>query len=155
MGTKYQGTSEERSALDAFISLMRAANTVSARLSKDKAFGDLTVSQFGVLEALMHLGPMSQRQLADKLLKSTGNLVTVIDNLEKRGLVRRERSRADRRVVHVSLTPDGRVRIEQLFPGHVEAIVRALSPLDRDAQRDLRHLCRELGTRLASSNEDA
>lgn len=147
MGTKYTGTPEQGRALDAFIALMRAANAVSQRLSRQKAFGDLTTSQFGVLEALMHLGPLSQRELADKVLKSTGNLVTVIDNLQKRGLVERQRSTADRRVIHVSLTPAGRKTIEGLFPAHVEAIVRALSPLDDRAQAELKRLCRELGTR--------
>ena len=54
---------------------------------------DLTISQFGVLEALYHKGPLCQRDIAAKILKSTGNITMVIDNLEKRELVRRERIR--------------------------------------------------------------
>jgi len=150
MGTKHAGTADERRALEAYIALMRAANSVAARLAKDRAFGDLTTSQFGVLEALLHLGPLSQRQLADKLLKSTGNLVTVIDNLVKRDLVRRERSKTDRRVVHVVLTPTGRASIEALFPKHVNAVVRSFSILGQADQLELKRLCRLLGIRQAA-----
>ena len=50
---------------------------------------DLTAPQFGVLEALYHLGPLCQKDLAAKILKSSGNMTMVIDNLEKRDLVRR------------------------------------------------------------------
>src|SRR3712207_9293511 len=62
-------------------------------------------------------------QLAAKHLKSRNNFTTVIDNLEKQGLVRRERDRQDRRAVTVYLTDAGRARIEETFPRFVEAIV--------------------------------
>ncbi|NLF76610.1 MAG: MarR family transcriptional regulator, partial [Chloroflexi bacterium] len=74
MPTHYDGTPEERRALDAYIKLQRAADTVLARTTAHLAAHGLTVSQFGALEALYHLGTLSQRDLAQKLLKSTGNI---------------------------------------------------------------------------------
>ena len=105
----------------------------------------LTESQFGVLEALHHLGPLCQKDIAAKVLKSAGNLTTVIDNLERRGLVRRERSREDRRVVMVHITDGGDGLVTSVFPGHVEALVGAFAVLSADEQEQLAELCRRLG----------
>ncbi len=46
----------------------------------------LTESQFGVLDSLFHLGPMKQKEIGKKILKSGGNITMVINNLEKRGI---------------------------------------------------------------------
>ena len=81
MSTHYQGTSEERRALDLYIKLSRAAESVNQRVNRHLQEVNLTVSQFGVLEALYHLGPMTPGVLCDKILRSTGNLTLVIDNL--------------------------------------------------------------------------
>src|SRR5690606_29560212 len=87
-----------RRALSAFVKLRRAVNTLSARLNPvlQKDHG-VTESQFGVLEALWHLGPMPQARLCEKLLVSGSNLTTVIDNLERSGLVHRGENPDDRR----------------------------------------------------------
>ncbi len=147
MGTHYQGKPGEVRALDTFIKLVRSADTVSSRLNRRLGTLELTESQFGVLEALHHLGPLCQRALAEKLLRTGGNLTLVVDNLEKRGLVRRERDEADRRFVTVHLTPAGRKLIEAIFPGHVRAIVDELGGLTAAEQEELGRLCRKLGKR--------
>ncbi len=87
MGTHYDGSESEVKTLNAFIKLMRASESINNRLNRHLAEQDLTVSQFGVLEALLHLGPLNQKSLAEKLLKSGGNITLVIDNLEKSGWV--------------------------------------------------------------------
>lgn len=145
MGILYQGTEEEVRALDAFVKLMRAANSVSTRVHRHLLAERLTESQLGVLEAVYHLGPLCQRDLAKKLLKSGGNLTLVVDNLEKRGFVRRERSSEDRRFVTVHLTEAGRSLVQRVFPRHVEGIVTAMSRLSAAEQDRLGALCRKLG----------
>jgi MarR family 2-MHQ and catechol resistance regulon transcriptional repressor len=105
----------------------------------------LTPSQFGVLEALHHLGPMCQGELAHKILKSSGNITMVVDNLEKRGLVERQRLGDDRRFVKVHLTPQGQTLIAQVLPLHVGMVVQELSTLNHEEQDLLRRLCRKLG----------
>ena len=69
MGTHYRGTADEVRALDSYIKLMRAADSIAARIERLLKVQGLTISQFGVLEALYHLGPMCQRQLGTKLLE--------------------------------------------------------------------------------------
>ncbi len=145
MTVHYQGTSEALQALDAYVKLSRAVNALEARLSERHAYGDLTASQFGVLEALYHLGPLCQGELSTKLLKSGGNLTFVVDNLVRLGLVERERDTGDRRRVMVTLTEAGRERITQLFPLHVQDIVTEFSVLSPEEQATLASLCRKLG----------
>lgn len=145
MGTHYQGTTEEVIALDLYIKLVRAADSVTARVNRHLAEVNLTISQFGVLEALYHLGPLHQCELAEKILKSGGNLTLVIDNLSKRELVERERDENDRRYITVHLTEAGRALIADLFPRHVQGVVREVGALTQEEQVELAALCRRLG----------
>jgi MarR family 2-MHQ and catechol resistance regulon transcriptional repressor len=145
VGTHYDGRPAEVRALDAYIKLTRAVSSLGARLGPGLAAAGLTPTQLGVLEALLHLGPLGQRVLGDKLLMSGGNITTVVDNLERRGLVRRERSSDDRRNVTVHLTAEGRQLISKAFPGHVRAIVEAFSALTAAEQETLGRLAKKLG----------
>ena len=145
MPTRYSGTRPEMRTLDAFIKLTRCTNSVLARLAERNSIGDLTYSQFAVLEALYHLGHMSQGEISSKVLKSGSNMTTVIDNLERDGFVRRERDAQDRRVVHVHLTEAGNAKIEDVLPGHVAALVDEFSVLSATEQQSLGELCKKLG----------
>ena len=146
MGIRYKGTKAENRALDAYIKLVRASESVVGRLVQNlRAEDDLTLSQFGVLEALMHLGPMCQRELGVKILKSSGNVTMVVDNLEKRGLVARRRSVEDRRVTEVDLTAKGRALIKGIFPRHAAEITAEMGRLTAAEQKQLGALCRKLG----------
>jgi MarR family 2-MHQ and catechol resistance regulon transcriptional repressor len=150
MPTRWSGTPRERRALDAYITLMRAANSVNARLHGPLAADHgLTMGQLGVLEALQHLGPMSQSVLASKLLVSASNLTTVLDNLERDVLVKRVRDTADRRVSIVHLTPAGRARITACLPDHVGRITAAMAGLTAAEQKQVAALCRKLGLAAA------
>jgi MarR family 2-MHQ and catechol resistance regulon transcriptional repressor len=145
MPSHYCGSEEEVRALSCFIKLIRAAETVSGRLAASVTAAGLTMSQFGALEALLHLGPLYQCDLGKKLLKSSGNITMVVDNLEKRGLARRERDAEDRRFITVHLTEEGRRFICELFPKHAAAIAREMSVLTPEEQEQLGRLCRKLG----------
>ncbi len=145
MPTHYQGTPREILALNTFIKLTRAVDSLETRLVRCGSLQNLTLSQFGVLEMLYHLGPLSQGEISNKLLKSGGNITLVIDNLEKRGWVQRKRETKDRRVVTVSLTPSGNERIRQVLPGHIAEIVAEMNVLTPDEQAVLGSLCLKLG----------
>jgi MarR family 2-MHQ and catechol resistance regulon transcriptional repressor len=125
--THFKGDSETKRALNALINLSRAANSVQTRLSAGLDRCGITTSQLGILEALFHLGPMCQRALGDKLLRSGGNITMVIDNLEKHGLVERMRL------------------ISRVLPLHAKDVVKEMSRLTASEQEELRRLCRKLG----------
>ena len=145
MPTHYSGTRAELRTLDTFIKLTRCTNSVLGRLAERNTIGDLTWSQFAVLEALYHLGPMTQGEVSAKVLKSGSNITTVIDNLERDGLVRRERDAQDRRVIHVHLTDEGSRKVAAVLPVHVAALVEEFSVLSPKEQETLGELCKKLG----------
>jgi MarR family transcriptional regulator, 2-MHQ and catechol-resistance regulon repressor len=145
MPTHYKGSQAEVRALNAYINLVRASDSVVAKLSGPLEAEGMTLGQFGVLEALLHLGPMCQHELGKKLLRSGGNITLVVDNLEKHGWVRRERQEDDRRMIRIHLTPAGRRAIERVFPKHARAIQQEMSGLSAKEQEDLRQICKKLG----------
>ena len=150
MPTHFKGNASEVKALDTLIKLNRATESLWQRLSAGLATVGITQGQLSVLEALLHLGPMSQGELGRKLLRSNPNMTAVIDNLERDGYVRRDRSVEDRRVVKVSLTPEGEALIRRAFPGHVARVSEALSVLTPEEQDALAVLCKKLGYGIAA-----
>jgi len=145
MPTHFKGSRAEMRTLDTFIKLTRCANSLFARLSERNTLGDITPSQFAVLESLYHLGSMNQGEVSTKVLKSGSNMTTVIDNLERDGLVRRERHEKDRRVINVHLTEAGKKKVEAVLPGHIAALVDEFSVLSASEQQTLAELCKKLG----------
>jgi MarR family 2-MHQ and catechol resistance regulon transcriptional repressor len=143
--THFRGDRGTKRALNAFINLARASNAVAMRLSAGLGQHGITTSQLGILEALFHLGPMCQRALGDKLLRSGGNITMVIDNLEKHGLVQRVRQKDDRRMIAIHLTLAGRTLISRVLPQHAKEVVKEMSRLTASEQEELRRLCRKLG----------
>ena len=132
-------------ALNTYTKLMRAAESVTNRVGRTMSAAGLTISQFGVLEALHHKGPLCQRDIAAKILKSTGNITLVIDNLEKQGLVKRERISEDRRYLTVSLTENGETLIRTAFSDVESAIVTEMASLTSEEQETLGMLSKKLG----------
>jgi MarR family 2-MHQ and catechol resistance regulon transcriptional repressor len=145
MKHRYRGNQKEIRALKTYVKLMRAAESVTARTHRHLSSTGLTISQFAVLESLYHLGPLSQREIGQKILRSSGNITMVIDNLEKNGLVRRERLEADRRFFIVHLTDRGYQLIKKIFPPHAAVIAEDLAALTAAEQETLGRLCKKLG----------
>lgn len=145
MGTHYEGSEKELKTLNAFIKLARATESINNRLNRHHAKADLTVSQFGVLEALHHLGPLNQKALGEKLLKSGGNITLVIDNLEKSGWVERQQDPEDRRAMLIHLTDEGETFISSYFPEHLERIVEEFDVLSSQELEQLAMICKKLG----------
>ncbi|WP_029912110.1 MarR family winged helix-turn-helix transcriptional regulator [Pelobacter seleniigenes] len=143
---KYQFLTEaQRSALNVYVKLMRATNRATREIHRHLQEDNLTHSQFAVLEALFHLGPLSQGELCQRILKSNANLTTVVDGLEKKALVKRDRSPHDRRLVTVSLTAAGEELIARVFPRHAEAVERQFAVLSDKEQSELASLLKKLG----------
>jgi len=145
MSSSQPGRAQERLALNAYVKLMRAAN--AARNFASRSLGDtgMTLTQFAVLEALYHLGPMSLSDIAQKVLTTGGNLTMVVGNLEKQGLAKRQECPEDRRVLIVVLTAKGKSLIRKVFPQHALAIAEFPGVLGPEEQAHLGELCRKLG----------
>ena len=145
MPRHFHGTPREERALSAYVKLLRASDTVHAEAARALAGASLTFSQFAVLEALYHVGPMCLSELARKILRSGGNLTMVASNLEKRALVTRQQQSQDRRFVTLAITDKGRKLMARIFPVHLARIVELMERLTSAQLDELGRLCRRLG----------
>jgi MarR family 2-MHQ and catechol resistance regulon transcriptional repressor len=145
MSSKYKGSRREIIALDTYIKLTRAYESINSKINLLLTRDGFTESQFKILDALYHLGPLSQKLLCEKLLKSGGNITMVIDNLEKREFVKRKRGSDDRRLFNVHLTEKGIEQIKRILPVVVYAITEEISMLSKNEQYNLQSMCKKIG----------
>ena len=96
----------------------RTAGSIHEHLRRQVEAHGLTLTEFGVLEALFHKGPLTHGDIADRVLLASSSMTYVIDKLEERGLLRRRQSEEDRRVKLAELTPEGETKIEAAFSEH-------------------------------------
>ena len=139
-----------REPLKLWIVLARAYRAVEDRAAADAARHGLTLAEFGVLEALYHKGPLLLGELQERILVSSGGITYLIDRLDRRGLVRRERCPDDGRARFARLTGAGRALVESAFPEHAAVIAEALGGLSRAEQQDAVRLLRALGRHAAA-----
>ncbi len=139
-----KGEKKRRRALDAYSTLQRAASMAAAQVEQAVHPFGLSASQFGVLETLQSRGPVHQQELAEALGRSKAQMTAIIDALEARGWVRRERHATDRRFISVYLTDDGREVLVSTAPARSDAIVAIMAELSGEQRARLARLCRRL-----------
>ena len=155
MPTHHPGPERETSALNLFIALTRAAETVQrATLRRAPLPQGVTQSQFGVLEILYHLGPLCQATVSEKVLKSKGNISVVVSHLEDRGLLRRTENPHDRRQRLLTITENGRSLIADYFPRIAAAYADTMAVLSTQEQQKLTDLCKRLGRGIQKNSQE-
>src|ERR1700757_2919514 len=108
-----------------------AVNGYAGRSFQSHGLGD---SDFRVLEALLHKGPLPVNTIGPKVFLTPGSISIAVDRLYERGLVTRMESRTDRRVRVVDLTQKGRDLIATIFSVHaedMEKLAKILTPIER------------------------
>lgn len=140
----YQLSASQSESLRLYVKLMRAASSVTQRIHQNLPHG-LTLTQIAVLDALYHKGELNQKELASKLLTSSGNLTLVISNLIRKGWVEKACTGRDRRYRTISLTMAGRQVFVQFMPRHAEQVEKVMSVLTSSEQERLGNLCRKVG----------
>ncbi|HEU0053711.1 MAG TPA: MarR family transcriptional regulator [Longimicrobium sp.] len=138
------GDDAQSLSLRLWIALARAHNAVLAQAADDVARHGLTLAEFGVLEALLHRGPMLLGEVQRRILVSSGGITYLVDRLEKRGLVERRDCPGDRRARLAALTAEGEALIRGIFPDHAARIKAAVAGLDKKEKREAIRLLRLL-----------
>lgn len=110
---------------------------------REAGFSSLT--DFAVLEVLLHKGSLPVNSIGEKVLLTSGSITTAVDRLEKKELVRREKSELDKRVVQVHLTDSGRELITQAFERHAENLDRLFEVFNDEERAQFAKLNRKLG----------
>jgi MarR family transcriptional regulator, 2-MHQ and catechol-resistance regulon repressor len=138
-------------ANDVFLVLWSAYRTVLAKAEESKKSLGLGDSDFRVLEALLHAGPLPVNIIGERVKLTTGSITTAVDRMEARWLVARKNHPDDRRIRLVELTAKGRRLIERAYLQHSIEMEKALSALSREE----RGILVELLKRLAEGKEQA
>ena len=105
---------------------------------------DLTAPQFYVLATIGYAGGMPFSNIGEKMMVTVSNLTGIVDRLEEKGLVVRERDSRDRRVVRVMLTDKGGKLYRSTIPLFEKSISEVFSPLGKPQQKELASLLRKL-----------
>jgi MarR family 2-MHQ and catechol resistance regulon transcriptional repressor len=148
------GKKPDLSGIHLWLVLWKATRAVETQAERSIARFGIGRSDFGVLEALLHRGPLSAKQLGAKVLLTSGSVTAAIDRLAARGLVRREDDVRDRRACIVHLTAAGTRMIERAFSQHRTEMDDALADFSMEDRRALLPLLRRLG-RIAEAGSDA
>ncbi|HUG80388.1 MAG TPA: MarR family transcriptional regulator [Bryobacterales bacterium] len=125
--------------------LWKANRTLEAIARRSVEGLGICLSDFGVLEALLHKGPLPVSALGEKVLLTSGSMTASVDRLQRRGLVKRRDDPGDRRVRIVYLTARGRRMISEMFSEHERAMDQAVSVLSARQRSTLAGLLRGLG----------
>jgi MarR family 2-MHQ and catechol resistance regulon transcriptional repressor len=125
--------------------LMKAHRSVQRHAAASIASLDLCLSDFVVLEMLLHKGPMKINDIGRKVDLTSGSITSAVDRLQERGLVSREINREDGRSRIVELTSKGRTLIHAAFAAHTTRMERAAGALNLQERTDLVALLKKLG----------
>jgi MarR family transcriptional regulator, 2-MHQ and catechol-resistance regulon repressor len=136
----------EKPGIHTWLVLMKAHRTLKRHAERSIQALDMCLSDFAILEALLHKGPQSVRDLGRRIDLTSGSMTTAIDRLETRGLVTRADHATDRRTWVIHLTPEGRTLISKVFAGHEQAMDRAMRGLSKTERATLTDLLKRLGT---------
>ena len=136
----------DQSAIHTWLVLMKAHRALARHATRSIEALDMCLSDFGILEALLHKGPQSVRELGRRIELTSGAMTTAIDRLEARNLVGRADHATDRRAWVIHLTPAGKTLITKVFAGHQQAMEKAMTGLSRGERATLTDLLKRLGT---------
>ena len=153
--TAYEPTATEgevAQALKLWIVLTRAFQSIGTRVDEHVAQHGLTTTEFGILEVLLHKGPLLLGDIQRKILVTSGGITYLVDRLVQKGLVKREECPSDRRARYAVLTPAGDALIRGVFPEHAAMIALAVAGLDADEQAVATKLLRKLGLSAAAGD---
>jgi MarR family 2-MHQ and catechol resistance regulon transcriptional repressor len=140
----------DSAALKFWVVLSKAHRAVYAFAEADVARHDLTMTEFAILEALYHKGPLLLGDLQRRILVSSGGVTYLVDRLTAKGLVERMDCATDRRARYAKLTDAGAALIAKMFPAHQQAIEEATAGLTDRELEQLTSRLRTLGRHIES-----
>jgi MarR family 2-MHQ and catechol resistance regulon transcriptional repressor len=137
---------QDASGVHVWLVLTKAFHAVAAHAEESLTLGrtGLGDSDFRVLEALLHKGPLPVNTIGPKVWLTPGSISVAVDRLEKKALVKRKNA-ADRRIRLVELTAIGRALITKTFREHAVAMEAVVGVLSREERLILLRLLKKLG----------
>lgn len=149
MKRKRASKSPDTSGVHVWLVLMKAFQAMMPHAAESIERTELGDSDFRVLEALLHKGPLPVNTLGPKVWLTPGSISVAVDRLVKKGLVLRKDHPGDRRIRQVELTVKGRALIARGFREHAAAMEKAISVLSKSERLTLLELLKKLGKHAA------
>ena len=140
-----QDDEDTAASLKLWVVLNRAQRAVAEHARREIERQGLRPTEFAVLEALYHKGPLTLGEVGSRVLLTSGSTTAVADKLEQRGLMTRRACTEDRRVCYAELTDDGRELVASIFPEHAQVLRRAMGGLTAEEKRIATVLLKRLG----------
>ena len=131
--------------------MMKAHRTLERLATHSIEASDVGLSDFAVMEMLLHKGPQPVNEIGRRIELTSGAITTAVDRLESRGLVTREAHETDRRARIVRLTARGKAEAVKVFGVHKTAMDVAASGLSKTERAQLIQLLKKLGTAAGGS----
>jgi MarR family transcriptional regulator, 2-MHQ and catechol-resistance regulon repressor len=142
------------SGVHVFLVLWKAARAVGAYAETSVSGLEMCGSDFAVLEALLHKGPLPVNQIGKKVLLTSGSITVAVDRLETKGLVERRAHGTDRRARIVHLTKEGRKVITHAYAEHATDMEQlASASLTKEERKALIRLLKKIGYEAAGTVE--
>lgn len=141
----FEGDERSQLNLRLFRIWSKAARTVFLNIKNDIESYGISVENFMILELLYSKGPHTIQRISEILSIPSGSITYVVDKLEKKGYVRREPSKTDRRASNVVLTDTGTKLFNEIFPLHVDTIGANLSFVSDEEKEQLIELLKRIG----------
>ena len=143
------------SGVHVFLVLWKAASAVRSYAEASILDLEMCGSDFAVLEALLHKGPLPVNEIGKKVLLTSGSITVAVDRLETRGLVERRAHETDRRARVVHLTKEGRKLITRIYTDHAGDMEQLVSASLTGKQRDtLIRLLKKIGYKAAAGSKN-
>jgi MarR family 2-MHQ and catechol resistance regulon transcriptional repressor len=133
-----------------WIVLARCYKSLSARVEQSVSNAGMCLTDFMILEALLHKGPLTITEIQGKILLASGSMTAAVDRLEKKGVIVRRAIQQDRRARRLELTPDGRRVIERIFREHAAEFESLVSVLEDTEKRQTYRSLKKLGLHAAA-----
>ena len=153
MKKKRTRQTEDSSGVHLWLVLMKAFQALAGHAEGSIKRTELGDSDFRVLEALLHKGPLPVNTVGPKVWLTPGSISVAVDRLVKKGLVSRKGHAGDRRVRQVELTPKGRALITRGFGEHAAAMENIVSVLSESERLTLLRLLKKLGKHAAETRK--
>ena len=142
------------SGVHVFLVLWKAARAVQTYAEKSITDLEMCGSDFAVLEALLHKGPLPVNEIGKKVLLTSGSITVAVDRLEQKGLVERRAHGTDRRARVVHLTKEGRKLITRAYTQHATDMEQlASASLTASERTTLIRLLKKIGYKAAGQRE--
>ena len=149
MKRKRTSTGQDSSGVHVWLVFMKAFQALIPHAAGSIKHTKLGDSDFRVLEALLHKGPLPVNTLGPKVWLTPGSISVAVDRLVKKGLVSRKDHPRDRRVRQVELTAKGRALIARGFQEHAAAMETVVGVLSKNERLTLLRLLKKLGKHAA------